>query len=159
MMHPEKLRTSEQYARIPRQRGERAKDGAEDERGEGEDREAGVPAGASVSEASGHSHKRGEQALHKPRTHLSLSGPLRFLPSSSKPPSSRARFHAPRALSSTAMSRGVRPSLSFVLKTAPFSMSLRMAVRFPRTTAQCSGASPASSWTVGEAPCHSSSPR
>ncbi|KAJ7816690.1 hypothetical protein B0H14DRAFT_2844194 [Mycena olivaceomarginata] len=87
------------------------------------------------------------------RVFLSPKTVFLFTPSSSHPPSSSARRHAPSDLSSTAMSRGVRPSASFAPNTAPFSTSLRIATRFPRTTAQCSGVSPASSCTVGLAPC------
>jgi hypothetical protein len=42
MMHPEKLGHGQQHTRIPRQAREGREDGAEDERGEGEDCEAGV---------------------------------------------------------------------------------------------------------------------
>lgn len=83
----------------------------------------------------------------------SLSGRFIFEPSSFIPPSSSARFHAPRLFSSTAISRGVRPSLSFAFTSAPHSTRRRIHTRFPRTTAQWSGVSPASSFVFASAPC------
>lgn len=87
------------------------------------------------------------------KTLTSLSGLVFLTPNSDMPPSSKARFHAPKLLSSTAISLGVRPSASFAWISAPVSMSRRRMTLFPRTTAQWRGESPTSSFRLGFAPC------
>lgn len=101
-MHGEELGQGEYYTDIPRKDTQGSKDNVQEYRGDQEDGNFGV----SLPRTS---TKTCNKVQGVP---TSFSGVVFLTPNSDMPPSSIARFHAPKLLSSTAISLGVRPSAS-----------------------------------------------